>query len=239
MPAPNTKCKFCEKMFHRYEYRKRLSKTKNFFCSNSCSSKYRVKLGIFAGANNPAWKGGPVTLTCAICNIVFDRERSAYIEDQNHYYCSQECQHKGLSKFYSGQNSPHVGEWYTESCYSCNRPVTRPKWAFRGMVFCNMKCFGIWKSENFSGSGNPAWKGGYNNYYGPNWKRQAKQARKRDNYTCQACGITQDENRRKLDVHHITRFHDFDGDWKKANHLDNLVTYCHSCHMSVENDNEG
>jgi predicted HNH restriction endonuclease len=36
-----------------------------------------------------------------------------------------------------------------------------------------------------------------------------------------------------LDVHHIRRFGDYDS-YKEANRLENLICYCHSCHMFVE-----
>lgn len=50
-----------------------------------------------------------------------------------------------------------------------------------------------------------------------------EQKRKHDNYTCQNCGITQEEIGRKLDVHHI------DGD-NTNNDPDNMITLCRSCH---------
>ena len=84
------------------------------------------------------------------------------------------------------------------------------------------------------GDKSPRWRGGYELYYGPNWKRQRGRARKRDNYTCQNCGITEKELGRQLDVHHIIRIGDF-GDKRRANHLSNLIAYCHSCHMKAEN----
>jgi len=46
--------------------------------------------------------------------------------------------------------------------------------------------------------------------------------RKRDNYTCQKCGIKQEDYYRKLDIHHI--------DYYKDNlKQDNLITLCQSC----------
>ncbi|WP_083443600.1 HNH endonuclease [Ornithinibacillus contaminans] len=50
--------------------------------------------------------------------------------------------------------------------------------------------------------------------------------RKRDNYTCQDCGITEEEYGSQLSVHHIIPFRKCNGDWKKANELSILVTLC-------------
>lgn len=50
--------------------------------------------------------------------------------------------------------------------------------------------------------------------------------RKRDNYTCQECGKTQEKLGRKLAVHHI----DYD---KTNNDEDNLISLCHSCHSKT------
>jgi len=56
---------------------------------------------------------------------------------------------------------------------------------------------------------------------------QAPLARQRDNYTCQRCGITEDELGRALDVHHID-------DDKENNEQSNLLSLCHSCHSIRE-----
>jgi len=57
-----------------------------------------------------------------------------------------------------------------------------------------------------------------------------KQIRKRDNYTCQKCGMTQEEHKllwkKALHVHHI----DFD---KKNCSEDNLITLCCKCNSEV------
>lgn len=53
-----------------------------------------------------------------------------------------------------------------------------------------------------------------------------KLIRKRDNYTCQLCGRTQEEEGRKLDVHHI--------DYIKENlNPNNLTSLCRSCNAKV------
>ncbi|MGH9426029.1 MAG: HNH endonuclease [Terriglobia bacterium] len=103
-----------------------------------------------------------------------------------------------------------------------------------------MKCRDNWRSENESGENSRGWRGGWENYYGPNWKRQKREARKRDNYTCQKCGLTEAELGKALDVHHKKPFKEFgyligaNTNYKQANHLNNLVSLCPSCHKESE-----
>lgn len=85
------------------------------------------------------------------------------------------------------------------------------------------------------------WNGGKIYYYGTDWPEQRNLARKRDNYTCQRCGITEDNLGKQLDVHHIVKFRYFGiKRHKEANVLTNLVCLCTSCHHIVENQtNQG
>lgn len=87
------------------------------------------------------------------------------------------------------------------------------------------------ESEMFSGENSGTWAGGDINYYGPNWLSQRKKARERDNFTCQDCGITEEQYGRELSVHHIVPFRKFNGDLEKANQLANLIILCeYPCH---------
>lgn len=52
-----------------------------------------------------------------------------------------------------------------------------------------------------------------------------EEIRKRDNYTCQLCGKTQEENGRKLDVHHI--HHD------KQNCYPDCIALCRKCNVGT------
>lgn len=84
---------------------------------------------------------------------------------------------------------------------------------------------------------NPAWTGGKVYYYGANWDEQRDKARRRDNYACQRCGITEDDYGRQLDVHHIVKFRMYGLDrFQEANHIDNLICLCTACHRIVEGD---
>ena len=70
-----------------------------------------------------------------------------------------------------------------------------------------------------------AWRGGKSfEPYPIGWTRTFKeQIRRRDNYTCQLCGVPEAECHSRLHVHHI----DYD---KKNIAIENLISLCKKCH---------
>jgi DEAD/DEAH box helicase domain-containing protein len=76
------------------------------------------------------------------------------------------------------------------------------------------------------------------NDYGPNWQAQRKLVLERDGFRCRTCGASGDET--LLHVHHIRPFREYgyvpgeNEHYKTANHPDNLVTLCASCHRRAE-----
>ncbi len=82
------------------------------------------------------------------------------------------------------------------------------------------------------GEDNPMWKGGAaESEYAPGFDNTLKRSiRERDDYTCQLCGITEEETGCAHSIHHI--------DYTKDNHHpDNLATTCKGCNSRV-NTNE-
>ena len=77
------------------------------------------------------------------------------------------------------------------------------------------------------------WKG-YISFepYGEDWNVYLKnQIRKRDNFTCQICGISEKKLSKKMDVHHIN--------YNKKNHnFINLVSLCKRCHVKTNTKRE-
>jgi DEAD/DEAH box helicase domain-containing protein len=77
------------------------------------------------------------------------------------------------------------------------------------------------------------------NDYGPNWREQRQLALARDGYRCRTCGA-EALSGSGLHVHHIRPFRDYgyvageNEAYRQANHLDNLVTLCPSCHRRAE-----
>jgi len=83
------------------------------------------------------------------------------------------------------------------------------------------------------------------NDYGPNWRRQRRHALERDGYRCRTCGAngsasSGEDKSVSLHVHHIRPFRDYNyipgenENYRQANHLDNLVALCPSCHRRAE-----
>jgi len=65
--------------------------------------------------------------------------------------------------------------------------------------------------------------------YGDDWEKIRMLVYLRDKFTCQECGITANESKRVLHIHHKVPFLvSFD------NSLKNLITLCPSCHRKVE-----
>ena len=93
-----------------------------------------------------------------------------------------------------------------------------------------------WK-KRMSGKNSPAWQGGISfQPYSTDWTKTLKLAiRQRDKFTCQKCGITEEESIKKygkvLSVNHI--------DYNKKNcDPKNLNTLCCACNASVNFNRE-
>lgn len=69
------------------------------------------------------------------------------------------------------------------------------------------------------------------NDYGPEWNKYKDLIRKRDNYSCQNCGIQ--ENNSAHHIHHKKPIKLFES-IEEANHPSNLVTLCAKCHRLAE-----
>lgn len=220
---PNTFCRNCDKpMFADTWIQKH---RKHICCSPQCGYEHRRNIGAFKGENNPAYSSAVVI--CEICGKQFSRHRYAR-EQYDHQYCSRICARKGQLKLYPTAKPP-----IERPCDYCGEVLVRQSWQFRERAFCNHSCFAHWKSDNWTAQDNPAWRSGYERYYGPNWIRQSRRARERDGHTCQRCGVTEAQLGKALDVHHIIRFGDFT-DYQQANLLSNLLCLCHTCHMLIE-----
>ena len=146
------------------------------------------------------------------------------------------------------------------TCVTCGALFTPLKFRKRERVFraytgrqnCSAECAFKAKGEvtakrmketrdQWIGPNNPMWTGSClrknKSYRGADWAQLAESARKRDKYTCQCCGITNDEHVKKcgkfLAVHHIIPFAEFT-DHVKANRLSNLTTLCNICHATAD-----
>jgi len=127
-----------------------------------------------------------------------------------------------LCKNFSGKK--HTEEWKAarSAAMKANNPMKRPDVAKK--VSDTIKANGTDDGPN-----NPNWKGGSRAYRGPGYDRQRPKVLKRDNYTCQRCGITQEAIDKELDVHHKVPYK-----LGGTNELSNLISLCRRCHNILE-----
>lgn len=116
-----------------------------------------------------------------------------------------------------------------------NHPTKRPE--VRKILSENHADFSGDKNPNYGatwmiGKGNPNWLGGLESQgYAYEFNEILKrEIRKRDNYECQNCGMTEEEHLKeyneKLHIHHI--------DYDKMNiNKDNLLTLCLKCNIKA------
>jgi len=120
----------------------------------------------------------------------------------------------------------------TWTCEVCGTERVLPRGLLapaRRLRFCSPDC----ANRALRGVGNPSWRGGHPDYYGPDWRPLQRLARKLDDYLCQRCEVPQSELGRALDVHHIKPVSSF-VNVNDANFIENVVSLCHDCHMLVE-----
>ena len=148
--------------------------------------------------------------------------------DNRAKYC-RDCYEKSLI----GTGNPMFGKRYAEK-YLCIDCKTEVNWGYDRCHSCAAKQ--IWKTSkniqnrDFSLDKNPNWIDGRSfEPYTKEFTEDLKEIiRKRDNYECQNCGMTEEEHLivtgKSLTVHHI--------DYNKKNcSKENLITTCNSCNI--------
>jgi 5-methylcytosine-specific restriction endonuclease McrA len=191
--------------------------------------------------------------SCVVC--MKDVLRSPAQVKSSFVFCSPKCHYKGRSLGYvqrivtepytvtdSGKQAwrdsaekrrgvlrKDPTKWTCEICGN-ERVLPRGQVApSRRLRFCSPQC----ANKALRGVGNPSWRGGHPDYYGPDWRPLQRLARKLDSYLCQRCDVPQEELGRALDVHHIKPVSSFVSA-NDANYIENLVSLCHDCHMLIE-----
>lgn len=222
-------CQGCGVKFERAKWKVRRSKF--VFCSHSCYLKNYERGQTF------------MSFTCLQCGVGYQRSLGKVNRHDGNRFCSRTC-HREWQKTNEPKGKDRAD--YTSvqvMCAACGNQIERQPYRIRDYEkqFCNKKCAGKWRSDNHVGPSHPLWKGGdLAGYRGPNWKRISTQARKRDGYRCQSCGIHEKKVGRLLDVHHIKPFRTFgylpgENDYYlQANELSNLISLCQTCHRNAE-----
>lgn len=200
-------CQTCGNNFVIEEYRLGTAK----FCSYKCAGQARST---------------KIHNTCKNCGKIFKSIPS----QAKAKFCSHRCQ----GQYYSGKQS-YSWNSIEVPCANCGEIVCHPPNRIRRTKnhFCGAKCYAEWMSDFQSGENSHTWKGGPG-YYGPTWAQRRNEARKRDGYECQICGISEKKLVRQLDVHHIIPLRKFGKDYSSANNLSNLICLCRKCHLAAE-----
>lgn len=215
-------CKHCGAEF--YVQRRVFDRGTSAYCSKKCKGLAT------RGENSPGWKPDKKKVVkkrnhhgekCINCNGDLAEGKK---------FCSRKCRGAWDKK-------NHKSSLVERTCVVCQKKfyVAPAVVGYGQGRMCSRLCFKTYASETWVGENNPKWRGGCKRYYGPDWVKQRRLARKRDGYKCRRCGITQEQLGKSLDVHHIVRFNDFDSH-VDANKLSNLVSLCPSCHTYTEHN---
>ena len=185
-------------------------RAKSRYCSLRCSAQSR--------------KLTEVRL-CLHCNQPFEVRKAA-----PQVHCSMKC---AAARRHITQSDPSKKGFYR--CEECGKRFEQYK--FRKPRFCSRRCQTKYHEPVRLAAirRKPRIRRAYLGY-GRNWEAQRRKALVRDGSKCQLCG-RQKTRDRKIDVHHITPFKTYRGDYVAANQLSNLITLCRQCHIQVERYN--
>lgn len=127
-------CKWCGKEF----YKTPLQGQENYFCSNSCCTKYlaqeRMKPLVIAN--------------CEYCGAEFERKEY----NTGKIYCSEECRAKGFNLKMSGENNPKYVERLKIECDWCGGEFEETENDYNQSVkhFCSRNCKDEYHAKVFS-----------------------------------------------------------------------------------------
>lgn len=209
----NRTCQECGKEFSAS--RSRVKKGEGKYCSLQCARDARDVR---------------VEQKCEFCEKEFKVYRCKVPQGLGRF-CSKQC----FNEYKKANSKKHC------KCLQCGKNFkVYLGWIKKGGgKYCSSDC----SAKAHSGKNSNLWKGGHINYYGPNWQKQRRKARKRDGNKCKYCSKTEKQNGKKLDVHHIKPFREFNyipdknNNYKKANKLTNLICLCTGCHKLAEHGN--
>jgi endogenous inhibitor of DNA gyrase (YacG/DUF329 family) len=249
-------CPTCKKEFFVHKYREKTAK----FCSRLCFRQLnkqpttKIKtICIACGKEFLSYKNRKQKFCSRICQYKYPKSQETIKKmsivkigkstwNKGKHYSKEHC--KNISKSLSGHKLTQktiekmMGRtpWNKGKstkietyCEICGAKILAYK--SRKRKFCSYSCF-LKKPIKF-GENNPSWKGGKSfEPYGIEFNKKLKEKiRKRDRYTCQECGETQQESHRKLSIHHI--------DFNKTNNKENnLISLCGHCHSKTQYDRE-
>lgn len=226
-------CEYCSEEYE--ELKSREDRTR--FCSKEC--RYNWMSENQRKENNPMYKGA--SEPCHRCGEPVYRPPADLAHNEK-VFCSDKCRKEWLSDFHSGENNYfYEGAKETKDCDWCGNEFEYFKSHASRRRFCSKNCLSEWRSQ-LPPEEQPQWKGGHEEFYGPNWPEQRQKAMERDDFQCQVCGMENHEHKEEtgfqLHVHHIQPIRKFregdDVDYQQANALSNLITLCTTHHAEWE-----
>lgn len=206
------KCDNCGKKIKKMP--SKIKDYKHHFCNKECGNKYHNK---------------QIKIECEYCGKDIKKLRWQ-VKRNNHNFCSKKCRGKWVSKFRIGENSP-LWRQVDVKCDFCGKKKLESPSRIKNNKyhFCNSKCMGgfykTFYKGKYTGENHPNWLNGISKEpYSFDFNDKLKEKiRKRDNFTCQECGYTQEQLGYTLHVHHAN----YD---KKNNNPNNLISLCRGCH---------
>lgn len=93
-------CEICGDSFEYYP-----SDKPGYFCSSCVESENWRHQPDMSGENSPRWKGGPMELTCDVCESTFHRHPNTTEGEAT--LCSRDCQYEWLSESFTGEGHPN------------------------------------------------------------------------------------------------------------------------------------
>ena len=176
-------CPVCKNTFAVFPYRVKIC------CSIECNGKLQL------GESNPAWKGGKIKLQCKECGKEFEDFPS-----QPNIFCSSSCIGRWRAKHGKGAKSP-LWKSVEIKCETCGISFFRIPAHINSHNFCSRECRAI----GLSGEKSSGWKGGISfEPYCQKFNNEFKEyIRDKFGRICFLCSKTEEENGRRLSVHHV------------------------------------
>lgn len=186
------------------------------------------------GKNHPNWKGGGVKRICEICGTEFPISPSL-IKKGYGRFCSRKCAGECHSKNIRGENNHSwKGGKIMRICEICGTKFSLHPSLTKNDEgrFCSPKCQSKWYSKQVRGENNPNWKNGVSfEPYCHKFNNEFKEyIRDKFGRTCFLCDKTEEENGKRLSIHHVNGNKNCGCD---EDETCQFVPLCNNCHAKV------